>query len=1813
MSIKTENANKSISKISKIIFTAIVLLISSLLFTNVSNAAFTDNGGMPDFGKRNATTGLFPQIMNTGTVTGAPATNTWTNNITSKVVYCDNSGTILRNGKIDSTIYYIGDSSYSAACNTMRNNIRDYIEDNYTNVSNINISLSLQNSSGYKQVNTSEPLYWVVLEEDMGSHGALSNKIIDNIRTKMTQIMSALAEIDKPKLIQDLISTSSTKDYPEYDGGWEYGPQVCVMQTSQGKQDGYAKTGATQTAKNNQLAYILTAKADDAYSATPYKKYSEEDIQTANWLLVDKDGYIVQKHLTQNGKVLKQKAEEYEKFLNEIKGGYSTSIDASNAQVISNQNSKNYIIGPFYMTYPEYQDISYVKAIHLTTDTGKTFTYDETHGELEIIYGRGAAKSNGQQKVYPASGDYFYIKFSAKNANYPKNASVYVDFEYIGETSVQYNYFTTGADIYQYIGYGGVSGEHTFRRGVLTATASFKYETYDKVGEYTCNHYDKEGNLTRSHKKSIYEWVTHTGHFSTDSHTEYKIILYQPYIQMEYVSSDKAQPLKEVLSSSKTRTYTVVNGKKVDIDLTFELGGLVWIDGTAGKESNYDGLYNTAKDPETGKQIDTPMSNVKVTLYKSDGSKIAETRTDGNGKYLFNNLNAMYQYYVKFTYNGQYYQPTIYNADKSDSNWNNTSKGLDILTQRDAYNVKFQEIGSNPRNLVDSNGNSMEVYTRTELEQMGAIDKFGNSNGTNAYANYCMTDSYTCNGTTTKDLYPAYKVFVLDDHLNKITKTSSVLSFVGSNNIKIIYANPDVMHHINQGYVLREELDIAIKKDVYNATLEINGKTQTYTYDKRQLNENGDWEVSTRISDAYYKSNYSREIYREDYEYKTDDYTATGLNNNFDVNAAGISQENELRIYITYKLTIRNQSDTLAARVTEMVDYYDQEYTLISSDNTVEREQKYKPYIGDSRGNKLSNLITSNSSIYGANTQTSINGYNTTYVTGMENVLLDPDINKDCYLYITFSVNKDQARNVILDEQLSDGTAIGVGKENIAEINGYKSFYGSKTHAPNENNPRTTPEYSAAQYDKNNNLVKQGDIAGKTDVDSVPGNLDPAIVPKDNNEKVSYENLEDDTDKAPNIRIILNRNNIRTIDGTVWEDERNITTADAQIGDGLRSEDETGVNGVRVQLVEVLDNGQEYIWKEVNSGDTIIQSLVIDNLGIEKKTTNGEAVVHSYNIDKDGQYKFESFMPGNYIVRFIYGDGTTTVLGTKSTDYYTGATIDNPVTNLIDTANGYDKTSQEQGYNSATENIGLNVKSYNGQDYKSTIYQYNLNDETGVNNGESAYTNTESKTYTYNFSGADEQLYSDAKDIMSRRQTVNSYSTTDVTNHKAEVLASFERIPTYNGIAYSVDEMAKLLNELLPNTYMIAETGVIDVNFEYNRSGAEMNNGSLVYTNTSTSGNSNIGSSNYEMCGYYNIANLDFGLQQRPKAQLKVSKQVTNVKVTLANGSTLFDASSRATNVLWNDHIAHGPDTKNTYTISNNYDDETLNNYKDNLMKTPIARQNAKNKGLIQLTMDEELMHGATIQVTYAITVANIGEADYNENQFYYTGKVANPSTIVKTTPNTLVDYIGFQAESGNATRNNLQFIAAQNPDWSVISVDELISGNENDESINNNLINSRLKDNANKYTTIIKTDSLSKELKPIITDEDNAKKIDNAFSSDPLNALDTVNSSESVVGVQLVLSQMLTSDNNSDDMTYNNLVELVRTSNQVGRRMAYSVVGNQDPTLEPQEIDADDSQEITILPPFGQNYIYYILGTAIAVILIAGIVLVIRVVKKRK
>ena len=479
-----------------------------------------------------------------------------------------------------------------------------------------------------------------------------------------------------------------------------------------------------------------------------------------------------------------------------------------------------------------------------------------------------------------------------------------------------------------------------------------------------------------------------------------------------------------------------------------------------------------------------------------------------------------------------------------------------------------------------------------------------------------------------------------------------------------------------------------------------------------------------------------------------------------------------------------------------------------------------------------------------------------------------------------------------------------------------------------------------------------------------------------------------------------------------------------------------------------------FVWEDARNnkvddsviGDGVYNNKVDTKIDIAKEGINVELYrANSKNqfklvkkeeakLSVDGnKYTFSNVVAGDYIVRFTYGDGT--------------------------------------------------VK-YNGQDYKTTIYQDYDNDK-------------------YNLDVSDENL-SRVADLWDVRTTLNASSAANVKNEMAEKLAKGE------------------------GSKMIADTKTIVAEIEYNRQ---------VTTENPAPG--------------YAIKGVNLGLVERPKAQLELNKTVSNIKVTLADGSILFDVNQSADNVAWKPNTAYNIDSNKKNGI---YD------------KKPTIGSNAK--GLVQLSMDEEIMHGATIQITYKIKVKNVGEVDYEGKEFYYTGK--NHGNTVTTTPNRIIDYVS----------NNLQFNSNSNTnDWQVMTVNDVI----NNKLVNADVAGVILKDDKPQYNTILTT----------------------TFS-------DTLKPGDSTAEKTLVLTQTITPENTSDNLKYINIAEIVETSNTAGRRMAYSIVGNQNPTEAVAEVDASSSEEVMILPPFGDTHIYYILGTVIGIILIGGIAFIIRKVLKK-
>ena len=1623
--------------------------------------------------------------------------------------------------------------------------------------------------------------------------------------------------------------------------GKSYEEILAYANSMNGKTTGWVKD------KSHIKVDTLTSRAyyfdDGSRAATDYEAYvvTFPDPGWNDWSGIKQEAIWDTVTLSSNKKVPKptgsgmiadalgQQAAAYNDFITKVKanGGTMKKEDKTVKDKVKtnyNYDTKEYVVGPFkidYITGDYGLVLGGIKDMYIIGEkTSRIEIKSFIIGGQEVIPKYFETMDDKHlvditEQKYPKPNEEFYVKFDEKQDEEIKK--IHIDFEWM-ETEATLTYYK--AKKY---------------KNIYTETEDDKTEREQTGSE---PEYNDAG--VQIGTKPVYSDVNYYKCTISNS----KVVEIDCGFQ-RLLSTKGTRTLKQDMmeieipkQSEPPSTVTPPPGKNLQI----KLAGYVWEDEKASKESKVNGIKDGNESFKKGVEVILHYQDGSIVKPDANRPKLVNPYVTGDdGYYEFNDLDSKKKYYIEFVYDGQIYQATQYTGPRLPlSNSDVNSNATENAGQRIDFNNNFAEISSTPqsynvrRSLYMSGTNTAYIvgkysssYCNTNHNHGSAEEKarcstpygikeiydyvvdnaislnsyssayssalgaFGDSNETKSKLQFiedCRISSYT--NENAGGIYPIYNKFI----------ESTESKTIGGITYKALY--PEHLN-IDFGLTKRETFDLALRKDVQKTTIEINGKSHVYTYDtldkfhcndcgyegrNEELSDSSQcpkcksenirelWDIDIRLSDIgfnnkkYYDTNYSREIFASDYQYKVSDYKDQNGNNISD--QYGKTKLDELNVYVTYKLTVNNQSQSVLGEVMEIVDYFDEDYEYIDERSYIQIRYGVDSNSSEHKNEHLAAVGTnipvgaSYTSRY-QNSTTNIQGYQNLYITGLQNKKLSSG--QTAYIYLTFKVKKDPINGedwIRLDENIESLSPIGVGKENIVEINGYKTYYRSGTEIPNVG---TVSGYSKA--------------AGLLDIDSVPGNLNANDVPKDGN--IKYENFEDDTDKAPNIRLILYRDpdgniTVRSTDGIIWEDLRNEVN-DSQktaIGNGIfePDKDEPQINGVTVQLVELMDNGKEYIWKTFSSG-VGSYSPVIRTIGND---IYGKVEIPTQLDNTKGKYIFNSYMPGNYVVRFIYGDTVQTVLPNSSTD----------ITNAFGSQ-------------------GQNDKSYNGQDYKSTTYQEGINqnlvsearkqgvwqntntnleyiwrEDSSWTNGKETLGNEKTRVstfkpdssnnettnatipankqqgYLYDITASDvNKNVSDAKDIMkddnnntqngrqsatlNSREDVIGYSDKNVKNFIAEVLASHEKMP--------LSDLNTKLQELMSQTQMTAETGMMVIELEYDKHETD---DQVVNNNTS-----------------YKISNVNLGLEERPKAGLEVNKEVTNIKLTLADGSTLFDATQKADNVLW---IKRKP-----HEIK----------YKDNkLSGDPMTdiRNNANNNpdvqfGFAQLSMDEELMHGATIKISYKITVTNIGEVDYKENSFYYTGNVANKNTIVKTEPNQLVDYVA----------NNLQFYAVDNPAWEVIDKNTLVANNARETLVHNSL-----KDATNKYNTVITT-------KPV---DANGNSPSNIAKSKLLPKI--YDEAASKVSDDLTLTQLITSENKTDDLRYRNITEIVKTSNDVGRRNAYSVVGNQNPLEEPQEIDTDRADLVQILPPYGNggtNYIIAITVILSSIVLIAGIIFI--------
>lgn len=1226
---------------------------------------------------------------------------------------------------------------------------------------------------------------------------------------------------------------------------------------------------------------------------------------------------------------------------------------------------------------------------------------------------------------------------------------------------------------------------------------------------------------------------------------------------------------------------SIVIPNQKDIKL-ISIGGNVWEDAKTGKASLGDGINSTTNN------VDKNLENIKVSLYTED-MKLAElmpadsvtniynrinpTLTDANGNYKFEGVDESKKYYVVFEYDGQVYMPTEYLAkgisgdtiqnynsveemlgeltnigtgrDNGNSGsaggkntgtgtntgsgkntqtntewfekWKANSKasefetntGKNTIEGRQTFNNRFAEIGASPKNYISKNTLGISTYlveeegiyynkSYTRLELMGYTLKKTSKGVAYVQDKIQLVDGYKYNKYGTLDYddngaitsewseglisqkikefivanrhYPneAEKVriyrsivgdmndneawnklqFIEDCKMSALTKSpfNSGIEYYPTNK-NATFGTDLLTNYVNLGLWRRQEFNAQLTKDVVEVTTTntkngnsdktvFNGKTYALDSIKDYINDytnaikdnNGKINLAKQYADSqqgiyinrlnaqyYYNKYYDRPIKQSEY----------------------MGQRN-LEVEIKYRITVYNLSQSLETQITEVVDYYDDSLQLTSA-------------VVNTNGKNISKDKSSavSESIYGQVTEKSFPGFNKVYIRLQNKQLATGE---GITIDLTYKVKR-------MALQGFEGY-INIGEKiNIAEINGYKTYYSANTSTPNRHGAII-----------GNNTT----VAGLVDVNSTPGNLETieeitngVINFEDDSDKTTAtltitDDGDDPTPPDPNTPI----DSTNTISGCVWEDNNK---------NGIRDsgEEKEKIAGVKVALC-----------KKYERNDSTQQAAGDEKLGWIKeyndKRYNKEyiykSVADEYTTGEDGKYSFEVKESGDYYVLFGYGLDDATVL-TNDEDNET--------------------------YKVLVERRGRNEKSYNGQDYKSTIFQ------AGFENGY----DIENVDYDKSLN---EAHVSKAIDDWARVEEVNKYSKIQ-TNHIAEVLASPTKVPTYLGEQYGSDLMGRLVDELTTNTWKIAKTQKIKIE---GRRGGER------------------------------IENVDLGLVERPITQLQITNNVENVKVTLSDGSIVFDATQTAE--------AKGNEIKNVIWKSNRSTTKGITG------------------GFIQLYLDEELMYGATIQITYKMQINELNDYVEYEGLEYYAKGRTNSGIKVESKAKKLVCYIP----------NKMQFNKTQSGDWNAITdINEIIPAEEKDgENINNNLVNYRLKDTiSSQSNTISKIE---------------ADNINNKYSNKGYLDNEYLNNN------MLTISQLITKEGAQGG--YECKVEIVELENAVGRRMKTSIVGNFNPANDPVENDEAKAENVAVMPPFGIGQVfYYVLTIVIAGMLVVGIIFI--------
>lgn len=651
---------------------------------------------------------------------------------------------------------------------------------------------------------------------------------------------------------------------------------------------------------------------------------------------------------------------------------------------------------------------------------------------------------------------------------------------------------------------------------------------------------------------------------------------------------------------------------------------------------------------------------------------------------------------------------------------------------------------------------------------------------------------------------------------------------------------------------------------------------------------------------------------------------------------------------------------------------------------------------------------------------------------------------------------------------------------------------------------------------------------------------------------------EDDTFAAPKVDVKFNSTKI-SVSGNVWEDNSN--------SDNVRN----------VYYNQNVGNG----YKEVD--ESFIQGMDV-NLVEKVYAKNNDNSYTEYdfiwptsdrNLPGLGGYSIEELC-GFSSYQVTDKDGKYLFTNIPKGDYVVRFTYGN-------------KKIESADYSTS--------EYYNGQDYKSGTYMANT---------------------TYNKDDENEYIRADDYiniDVMNGNVLVNSAVDNEV--RRLEV-ADLSRELTYKNTSI----MANYDDELFDKYYMFADTAKLHL-FALDSEEKPIEN--------------------------QEVKNIGFAIEERPITELSLDKQIKEIELTTSDNQTIMKA-------VYNITYSIDYDGKITATVEL----DEANSYGTNKLQA-LNRDEATTNGFRYINVDDDILQGATITVKYQFAVINAGEvdrtgklSDYSLNltngpdsecsklannlstytlssgklinestmgnyvgSIYYYGANSNYKTnttfepVVSTKVRQLVDYVD----------NDLMFDgslnSSTNTSWSNVTTSQLKNGELISPEIITKSQGNLLTDD-NNYYVILDSDGINylrDNMSNVIVSTDN-ENLNSGLIKDiqPYGA----NNDNYIATMELTVSKYVGSD--SDDLSIDNISEIIKYNNQVGRRDELAVTGNANPAevLNKDTANADGTinsgmserdtsvtETITMSPPTGISIIQWriqlVFATIAGLVIIAG------------